>query len=51
MIDRDSPVTEDELHAYIDGELPADRKEAVATWLATHPELPEAQEGGTTNAQ
>ena len=23
MIDRDSPVTEDELHAYIDGELPA----------------------------
>ena len=38
MIDRDSPVTEDELHAYVDGELPADRKEAVATWLATHPE-------------
>src|SRR5690348_18236130 len=38
MIDRDSPVTEDELHAYIDGELPADRKEAVATWLATYPE-------------
>ena len=25
MIDRDSPVTEDELHAYVDGELPADR--------------------------
>jgi hypothetical protein len=22
MIDRDSPVTEDELHAYVDGELP-----------------------------
>jgi anti-sigma factor RsiW len=38
MIDRDSPVTEDELHAYIDGELPADRKEAVATWLASQPE-------------
>lgn len=38
MIDRDSPVTEDELHAYVDGELPADRKEAVAAWLATHPE-------------
>ena len=38
MIDRNSPVTEDELHAYIDGELPADRKETVATWLATHPE-------------
>src|SRR5215470_15853820 len=38
MIDRDSPVTEDELHAYIDGELPVDRKEAVASWLAAHPE-------------
>ncbi|HZP71158.1 MAG TPA: anti-sigma factor [Pseudolabrys sp.] len=38
MIDRDSPVTEDELHAYIDGELPADRMEAVAAWLASHPE-------------
>jgi anti-sigma factor RsiW len=38
MIDRDSPVTEDELHAYVDGELPDDRKEAVAAWLAAHPE-------------
>jgi anti-sigma factor RsiW len=38
MIDRDSPVTEDELHAYIDGELSNDRKEAVASWLAAHPE-------------
>ena len=38
MIDRDSPVTEDELHAYIDGELPADRKVVVAAWLADHPE-------------
>lgn len=31
------PVTEDELHAYVDGELPADRREAVASWLADHP--------------
>jgi anti-sigma factor RsiW len=38
MIDRDSPVTEDELHAYVDGELPADRQDAVAAWLAAHPE-------------
>ncbi len=38
MIDRYSPVTEDELHAYIDGELPADRLAAVEGWLATHPE-------------
>ena len=38
MIDRNSPVTEDELHAYIDGELSADRMDAVTTWLADHPE-------------
>ncbi|MGH6682778.1 MAG: anti-sigma factor family protein [Pseudolabrys sp.] len=38
MIDRDSPVTEEELHTYVDGELPADRMEAVTAWLAAHPE-------------
>lgn len=38
MIDHDSPVTEDELHAHIDGELPPDRQDAVAAWLASHPE-------------
>jgi anti-sigma factor RsiW len=38
MIDRDSPVTDDELHAYIDGEIPADRRDAVEAWLASHPE-------------
>jgi anti-sigma factor RsiW len=38
MTDRDSPVTEDELHAYIDGELPADRTQAVEAWLAAQPE-------------
>jgi anti-sigma factor RsiW len=37
MIDRNSPVSEDELHAYVDGELPADRQEAVAAWLGAHP--------------
>jgi anti-sigma factor RsiW len=36
MVDRDLVVTEDELHAYVDGELPPDRREAVETWLATH---------------
>ena len=36
MIDRDSPVTEEELHAFVDGELPADRMEAVTAWLAEH---------------
>jgi anti-sigma factor RsiW len=38
MIDRDSPVTEDELHAFVDGELPQDRREAVSAWLIAHPE-------------
>jgi anti-sigma factor RsiW len=38
MTTRDSPVTEDELHAYVDGELPADRVEAVSAWLAAHPD-------------
>src|SRR5450830_596165 len=38
MIDRDSPVTDEELHAFVDGKLPADRKEAVGAWLAAHPD-------------
>jgi anti-sigma factor RsiW len=38
MTDRNSPVTEDELHVYVDGELPSDRREAVELWLADHPE-------------
>jgi anti-sigma factor RsiW len=38
MIDRESPVTEDELHAFVDGELPVDRKTAVEAWLASHPD-------------
>jgi anti-sigma factor RsiW len=38
MIDRDLSVTEDELHAYVDGELPDDRLKAVTAWLAANPE-------------
>lgn len=38
MSERMSPVSEDELHAFIDGQLPADRREAVASWLAENPE-------------
>src|SRR5262245_58837334 len=38
MIERDSPVTADELHAYVDGMLPADRTAAVEAWLDSHPE-------------
>jgi anti-sigma factor RsiW len=38
MTDRDLPVSEDELHAFVDGELAADRKAAVEAWLSGHPE-------------
>src|SRR5678816_1011826 len=38
MIDRDPPVTEEELHAYVDGELAADRRVAVEHWLGAHAE-------------
>ncbi len=38
MIDRDQIVGEDELNAYVDGELPADRRGPVEAWLATHPD-------------
>jgi anti-sigma factor RsiW len=38
MVERKSPVTEEELHAFVDGELPADRISAVEDWLASHPD-------------
>jgi anti-sigma factor RsiW len=38
MIDREPAVTEEELHAYVDGELAADRRVAVEHWLAAHAE-------------
>jgi anti-sigma factor RsiW len=38
MTDKNIPVTEDELHAYIDNELPAERRGDVEAWLATHPD-------------
>jgi anti-sigma factor RsiW len=31
-------VSEEELHAYVDGELPAEQRGAVESWLTTHPE-------------
>jgi anti-sigma factor RsiW len=36
MTERDLPVTDDELHAYVDAELPGDRRGAVEAWLAAH---------------
>jgi anti-sigma factor RsiW len=38
MTERKISVTEDELHAYVDGELPAERCGDVEAWLASHPE-------------
>ncbi len=49
MIDRDQIIGEDELNAYVDGELPADRRMAVEVWLATHPD--DAAKVGTWRKQ
>jgi anti-sigma factor RsiW len=62
MIDREQNISEDEFHAYVDGELPADRRGAVEAWLAAHPddaarvaawrkqaELIQARYGGVVN--
>lgn len=33
-----SEITEDDLHAYVDGQLPVERRIEVEAWLAAHPE-------------
>ncbi len=33
-----SPITEIDLHAYVNGQLPADRQAEVEAWLADHPD-------------
>jgi anti-sigma factor RsiW len=38
MSNQKIPVTEDELHAYVDNELPAERRGDVEAWLAAHPD-------------
>src|SRR3954467_16010309 len=38
MSDRNIPVTEDELHAYVDKGLPAERRGDVEAWLMAHPD-------------
>jgi anti-sigma factor RsiW len=38
MTERDLTVTEEELHAFVDSELPADRIAAVERWLSAHPD-------------
>jgi anti-sigma factor RsiW len=38
MTNQKIPVTEDELHAYVDNELPAERRGDVEAWLAANPD-------------
>jgi len=38
MTNPEIPVTEDELHAYVDNELPAERRGDVESFLTAHPE-------------
>lgn len=45
------PVTEDELHAYVDGELPTERRGDVEAWLAAHPDDAERVDSWRTMAQ
>ena len=49
MTEQHAPVTEDELHAYVDGELGAERRAAIEAWLATHPDA--AQRVATWQSQ
>ena len=35
---QEAPITESDLHAYVDGRLSADRRESVEAWLASQPE-------------
>ena len=51
MTDPKIPVTEDELHAYVDNELPAERRGDVETWLASHPDDAERVQSWRTMAE
>jgi anti-sigma factor RsiW len=50
MTDPKIPVTEDELHAYVDNELPGERRGDVEAWLASHPEDAERVQSWRTMA-
>jgi anti-sigma factor RsiW len=51
MTNRNIPVTEDELHAFVDNELPAERRGDVEAWLATHPDDAERVHSWRTMAE
>ncbi|MBR1125214.1 anti-sigma factor [Bradyrhizobium lablabi] len=51
MTDPKIPVTEDELHAYVDNELPAERRGDVEAWLTAHPDDGERVQSWRTMAE
>src|SRR6202790_1128757 len=51
MTDHKIPVTEDELHAYVDNELPVERRADVEAWLASHPDDAERVRSWRTMAE
>ncbi|MGA2293309.1 anti-sigma factor family protein [Bradyrhizobium sp.] len=51
MTDPKIPVTEDELHAYVDNELPAERRGDVEAWLSGHPDDAERVQSWRTMAE
>jgi hypothetical protein len=51
MTDPKIPVTEDELHAYVDNELPGERRGDVEAWLAAHSEDAERVQSWRTMAE
>jgi anti-sigma factor RsiW len=51
MTDPRIPVTEDELHAYVDNELPAERRGDVEAWLVAHPDDAERVQSWRAMAQ
>ena len=51
MTDPNIPVTEDELHAYVDNELPAERRGDIEAWLSTHPDDAERVQSWRTMAE
>src|SRR5256885_6270877 len=51
MTDPRIPVTEDELHAYVDNELPTERRGDVEAWLTAHPDDAERVQSWRTMAE
>src|SRR6266496_440867 len=51
MSDPKIPVTEDELHAYVDNELPTERRGDVEAWLTAHPDDAERVQSWRTMAE